>query len=73
MERLLAHKEVRKLLSDEHFSVDGTLVVDRRGIVARLGLGSGVHPREWTGSGCGFDHLPGMLLFELDGAAVVES
>ena len=26
MEQLLAHKEVRKLLSDEHFSVDGTLI-----------------------------------------------
>ena len=26
MAQLLAHKEVRKLLSDEHFSVDGTLV-----------------------------------------------
>ena len=26
MAELLAHKEVRKLLSDEHFSVDGTLV-----------------------------------------------
>jgi hypothetical protein len=23
-----------------------------------------LHPREWTWSGCGFDHLPGMLLFE---------
>src|SRR5262245_4852794 len=32
----------------------------------------GVHPREWTGSGCGFDHLPGVFLFERDGAAVVE-
>ena len=26
MEQLLAHKEVRMLLSDEHFSVDGTLI-----------------------------------------------
>jgi transposase len=26
MAQLLAHKEVRKLLSDEHFSVDGTLI-----------------------------------------------
>jgi transposase len=26
MEQLLAHKEVRKLLSDRHFSVDGTLI-----------------------------------------------
>jgi transposase len=26
MEQLLAHKEVRRLLSDEHFSVDGTLI-----------------------------------------------
>ena len=26
MEQLLAHKEVRQLLSDEHFSVDGTLI-----------------------------------------------
>jgi transposase len=26
MSELLAHKEVRKLLSDEHFSVDGTLI-----------------------------------------------
>ena len=26
MRELLAHKEVRKLLSDEHFSVDGTLI-----------------------------------------------
>ncbi len=26
MAELLAHKEVRKLLSDEHFSVDGTLI-----------------------------------------------
>jgi len=26
MEQLLAHKAVRKLLSDEHFSVDGTLI-----------------------------------------------
>src|SRR5262245_16785974 len=26
MEQLLEHKEVRKLLSDEHFSVDGTLI-----------------------------------------------
>ena len=26
LEQLLAHKEVRKLLSDEHFSVDGTLI-----------------------------------------------
>ena len=26
MAKLLAHKEVRKLLSDEHFSVDGTLI-----------------------------------------------
>jgi transposase-like protein DUF772 len=26
MEQVLAHKEVRRLLSDEHFSVDGTLI-----------------------------------------------
>lgn len=26
MQQLLAHKQVRKLLSDEHFSVDGTLI-----------------------------------------------
>ena len=31
---------------------------------------TGVHPREWTGSGCGFDHLPGVLLLERDGAAI---
>ena len=24
-------------------------------------------PREWTGSGCGFDRLPGVLLFEPGG------
>src|SRR4249920_767181 len=33
---------------------------------------SGVHPREWTRSGCGFDHLPGVLLFEPDGAPISE-
>ena len=35
-------------------------------------LSFGVHPREWTGSGCGFDHLPGVLLFEPDGAPISE-
>ena len=33
---------------------------------------TGVHPREWTRSGCGFDHLPGVLLFEPDGAPISE-
>src|SRR5690242_7319371 len=33
---------------------------------------NGVHPREWTGSGRGFDHLPGVLLLERHGAAVSE-
>ena len=32
----------------------------------------GVHPCGWTGSGCGFDHLPGMLLLKLGGAPVSE-
>jgi hypothetical protein len=30
----------------------------------------GVHPYEWTGLGCEFDHLPGVLLFKLGGAPV---
>ena len=33
---------------------------------------TGVHPRKWTRSGCGFDHLLGVLLFEAYGAPVSE-
>ena len=38
----------------------------------KIGRDVGVHPREWTGSGRGFDHLPGVLLFEPDGAPIAE-
>ena len=41
-------------------------------IGAQKGPTSGVRPLEWTGSGCGFDRLPGVLILELRWAQITE-
>ena len=33
----------------------------------------GVRPWKWTGSGCGFDRLRGVLILELHGAEIAQS
>src|SRR5215204_5487341 len=41
--------------------------------IANLGLDHGVRPFRWTASCCGFDQALGVLILEVDGAAVAES
>ena len=41
-------------------------------LVSKVARESGVRPLEWTGSGCGFDRLPGVLILELRWAQVAK-
>ena len=54
----------------EEFRAQHIAVAASPGNGQKFTPGSGVRPGEWTGSGCGFDRLPGMLLFELEWAAI---